>query len=231
MTIEMIFSWLGQLVAAGGGGALIAFGLFRYLGKSWIENQFARNLEAARSEIALLAARKMKLHDREYIVFPEVWSKLTKAYSSVGTTLYAISSVPNFKTMSLDDINDWINHSGFSEDEKHFLLKEQDKSQAYNRIFDFRNINKAYEDFFDYSTYLQSNRIFINPEIKEKFDRIDAILKEIWIKRKMSWDGYLRLGTKDFLEDAYQKYETEAKPIMKEIEELVQQKLFPVSHV
>lgn len=229
MTTDLIFSLLGQLIAAGGGGALVAFALFKFFGKSWIENQLSKNLEVAKSEISLLAARKMKLHDREYVVFPEVWSKLNKAFASLGNAVTSFREFPDLGRMSEAELQTWMKRVDLTEDEMTYLLGEGDKIKAYSRILDWRSLLEANKDFVDFHTYLQSNRIFLSPEIKEKLDQIGSLLREVWVAKKMDWDGHKLDEGKSFLREAYEKYNKQAKPIMTEIETLVQGKLFPES--
>ena len=231
MTTDLIFSGLGQMIAAGGGGALVTFFLFKFLGKSWIENQLSKNLEVAKSEISLLAARKMKLHDREYVVFPEVWSKLNKAFASLGNAVISFREFPDLGRMSHAELETWMERSGLKDDEKAYLLGETDKIMAYSRILDWRSLLEANKDFVDFHTYLQSNRIFLSPEVKEKLDRIGSLLREVWVAKKMDWDGHKLNEGKSFLQEAYEKYDKQAKPIMAEIETLVQGKLFPESRI
>lgn len=231
MTTDVIFSWLGQLVAAGGGGALVAYGLFQFFGKSWIENLLAKDLEVAKSEISLLAAKKMKLHDQEYVVFPEVWSKLNKAFVSLGNAVISFREIPDLGRKSDADLQSWMERSNLTKDEQDYLLSEGDKTRAYSRILDWRSLLEANKDFMDFHTYLQSNRIFLSQEIKEKLDHIGNLLHEAWVAKKMDWDGHKLDQGKSFLLEAYEKYDKHAKPIMTEIELLVQGKLFPESHV
>jgi hypothetical protein len=231
MIADMIFSWVGQVVTAGGGGALITYFLLQYFGKSWIENQLATKLEAAKSEISLLAARKMKLHDREYIVFPDVWSKLNEAFVSVGKAQFSFRTPPSFDDMSEEKIIEWAEVSGLSKNEKDYLLEEKNKTKAYCRIFDRRDIRKAHADFSEFHNYLQCNRIFLSPDLKEKLDEIDDLLWSIWSRKNIVFEGYAESESNSFLLDAHSKYENEARPIMKEIEALVQEKLFPVINV
>jgi len=231
VSVDLIFSWLGQLIAAGGGGAIVAYAVFKFLGKSWIENQLAKDLEVAKSEISLLAARKMRLHDREYVVFPEVWGKLNKASASLGKAVMSFREIPFFGRMSEDELRAWVERSDLSESEREYLLGEEDRTRAYNRIMDLRCLHEAHRDFVDFHTYLQCNRIFLSPEIKEKLDQIGGLLHEAWVAKKMDSDGHKLSEGKSFLREAYEKYDKQAKPIMTEIETLVQGKLFPESHI
>lgn len=228
---DAIFSLLGQVIAAGGGGAVVAYAIFRSLGKSWIESQLAKDLEAARSEIALLAARKTRLHDREYIVFPEVWSRLNKTYASLGKAVISFREIPNFMRMTPAELDQWLQRSDLDEDEVDYFKAEKDKLRAYSRLLDWRDLRQANRDFVEFHTYLQSNRIFLRPEIKEKLDHIGNLIHESWIAKKMDWDGHSNDAGKSFMLEAFHKYEKEVKPLMAEIENMVQATLFPESRL
>lgn len=227
MTVDSIFGLLGQLVAAGGGGAVVAFALFRFFGESWIESELARRLEIAKAEISLLAARRMKLPDREYLVFPEVWAKLNKAVSSLGRVIISFREMPDLNRMSEADLSGWLDRSDLSDDERRFLAAATDKSIAYGRVLDWRALIEARAAFVDFHTYLQSNRIFLSPDLKERFDRIGQLIPESWIAKKMDWDGHSQTAGESFLTKAWDKYEKQVKPLMLEIEKLVQSRLFP----
>lgn len=226
---QVAFSLIGQLVAAGGGGAVVAFALFQFFGKSWIENQLAKDLELAKSEISLLAARKMRLHEREYVIFPEVWSKLNKAVASLGRAVISFREIPDFGRMADLQLDDWVTRSDMTDDEKSFFASEKDKVAAYVRILDWRDLRQARKDFVGFHKYLQSNRIFLSPEIKDKFDHIGSLIHETWITKKLDWDGRGYTSQKDFLKEAYDKLEKQVTPLMREIEHLVQARLFPES--
>lgn len=227
MTVGLEFSWLYQIIVAGGGGAIVAFGLFRFFGKSWIEHQLAKNLEAAKSEISLLAARKMMLHDREYIVLPEVWSKLNKAYYSTALGLVSARDDPNFSHMSNLDLETWIKHYNFTDAENEYLSRNEDRALAFIRVLDSRCLKDAIRDFMDFYNYLQANRIFLSPDIKVKFIEVGTLFHEFTLAKKMEGISSAPYSRQELLLDAFKKYLEQAKPIMKEIEQLVQQKLFP----
>jgi hypothetical protein len=227
VTYEMVFSSIGQLVAAGGGGALIAYALFKFLGKSWIQNQLAKDLELAKSEISLLTARRMKLHDREYMVFPEVWTKLNKAFQSLGEAVISFRSIPDLQNMAEKDFDDWIKKSNLSEAEQKLLTKSSDKARAYARILDFHSLSNSKEKFYEFHEYFLENRIFLSPDIKNKLEQISDLLQGAWVDKHMDWQGHKPGEGESFLLEAWEKYDKKARPIMMEIEALFQEKLFP----
>jgi len=78
-------------VAAGGGLTLIAYQIFKRFAVKWLDSKFEERLQALkhkhgkeierlRFEIAKLLDRATKLHQREFEVLPEAWSKLNDAF-------------------------------------------------------------------------------------------------------------------------------------------------------
>jgi len=227
---QQILGSVVQLLAAGGGGAAVAYLIFKFLGKSWIENQLAKNLEIAKSEISMLATRRMKLHDKEYVVFPELWSKLNNAFDSFGQAIILYREFPDFQNMGVDNLNEWLNRSDLSINEKSYFAEEKNKDRAYNKILEGRDILVAYKEFGEFHKYLQSNRIFLSPEIKEKFDQIDGLIQESLTAKMMDLKGYSDVNN-NFLLEALNKFKKQVKPLKVEIESLVQEKLFPESSI
>ncbi|MDP8568360.1 hypothetical protein [Methylophilus aquaticus] len=87
-------SWIFQLIAAGGGGAVISFLLFQYLGKSWLDTKFAERLAALkhqhnlevtrlRVEIDSMLNGALTMQKKEFELLPMAWGLFEKAYSQI----------------------------------------------------------------------------------------------------------------------------------------------------
>ena len=124
------------------------------------------------------------------------------------------------------DLNDWLNRSDLSDDEKSYFTEERDKGSAYGKILDWRDIREARKDFGEFHSNLQSNRIFLSPDIKEKLDQVDRLIRESLTAKWMDWKGYGGVD-KDHLLEALDKFNEQVKPLKVEIESLVQARLFP----
>lgn len=227
MTSEVVLSWFAQLLAAGGGGAIVAYFLFKYLGDNWIKHKLATNLERAKSEISLLAARKMKLHDREYVVFPELWARLNRAFARLGTAVNPLKEFADLSRLNETDLDKWLAGSNLSDNERDFLHDASDKNSAYSRILNRRSLHKAHDEFLRFHTYFRENRIFLSPDIKEKLDLIDDLIQDSWLNQKFSIDEHDTDEGRKFTREAWNKYQKEIKPVLDELEELFQQKIFP----
>lgn len=232
MTAEIgseLWTFIGKVITEGGGGAVVAFGIFRFFGKDWMEHEFARRLEAAKTELSILAARRLKLHDREYVVFPDLWSKLNKVFWSLNRAVMSFREDPDFQRMDESELELWLKKSDFSDSEKIYFTKDEDKSRAYGRILEFRCLNDAHRDYFDFHTYFENNRIFLSPEVKQKLGQIDTLLWGSWVAKRMDLRGFSQITDKDYIREAWETLDKKVKPLMAEIESLVQARLFPES--
>lgn len=101
--MEMNTEFLESMVAVGGVGAVVAYGLFQFLGRTWIENKFAEKLELYRHQQAIEIQRlrveidsmlsgAIKLQDREFEILPKAWEKLDEAYGRVNSLVSPIQS-------------------------------------------------------------------------------------------------------------------------------------------
>ncbi len=226
-TVSTIGDLLGQFLAAIGGGVLVAYGIFRFMGENWLKHQLAKDLEAAKSEISLLAVRKMKLHDHEYTVFPEIWRRLNRAYASLGGAVSLLKEIPDFSRMNDDEFTNWLDSSKLSVKERDSLSSAKDKNKTYIRILDFQALQRAHEDFLNFHTYFNENRIFISPDIKKELEQIDDLIWSVWLDKNLSLDEDVGKERRKFSRDAWKKYKEKVKPAMNEIEELFQQNIFP----
>ena len=92
---DAVFRLVGEVVAYGGGAAAVAYLVFQFLGKSWIESKLAQRLEQhkhqqaleiqrLRVEIDAMLSGALKLQEREFATLPEAWAKLDEAYGRVA---------------------------------------------------------------------------------------------------------------------------------------------------
>jgi len=210
---------------SGGSGAAIATGLFNLYGKSWLENRFARSLEEAKSELLVLSTRRLKLHDKEFEVFPLIWNSLNQAVSSLDVAVISFRMIPNFYKLKDAALDEWLNNSGLSASERKYFTEQSDKGKAYGEILDRRDVAKAIEDFASFHKLLLNNRIFLSPDIKHKLDKIDSSIRSSLTSKRMDFEGYS--NSKKFLLESVDILTNKVKPLMEEIELLVQAKLFP----
>lgn len=124
--MEEIFSFMGKVLAYGGGAAALAYVIFIFLGQKWIEAKFAERLEAYkkaqereleqyRHQVSILFSRVSKIHEKEIEVLPEIWQKLQTALGYVAKITSPLQYGPNFFNMNKEEFEDFLKKSNLSE--------------------------------------------------------------------------------------------------------------------
>jgi hypothetical protein len=227
---QEIYEFLGKFILWVGSGAGGAFLLIKFLGQSWIENRFAKDLELFKAhklhEFDLLLTRKIKWHENEYEVLSKAWSKLIDAHDSLRKAIALLKSHPDFDSMTEDDFTKWIERSDFEDFEKEYFIKEKGKrNNAYSKIIDQRSLSEAHKAFLEFHRYFDRNKIFIRPHIKDSFQKADDHIWSAWTSQHMHLSSP---GSQvDFLGQAYNEESKEIRPLINEIESIIQKELFP----
>lgn len=226
VSIADLLVTLATAIAAGG-ASIWAF--LKFFGESWLQHHLAKDLERAKSEISVYAARRLKLHDKEYEVFPDIWSLLCDAKSAISLCLLEFRTLPDVSRMSDTEFREWVEGDEFTIDEQAVLLGASDRFAMLNRVLDFRNLRDAEIKLHQFQTYFAKHRIFLSPEIREKFDEIRDLLRKSWAAKKTDFRLDGSASQTDFLGKALDVLQNEIDPMMLEIEKLIQGKLFPES--
>ena len=206
---------------------MIAFGLFRFWGQNWIKLQLDKDLETAKSEISIHAAKRLRLQDKEYEVFPGIWARLSDSRASLESALVQFRAMPNLDRMSDDDFEKWLEGTDLTDEEKQVMNSSTDRLSLYDKILDYKSLRRAQENYLEFQTYFEKNRIFLRPEIRMKFDEIGGLLRKSWAAKKVDVDQTDPSGRVDFLTEAWEIYTDEVEPLMGELDEMIQGSLFP----
>jgi hypothetical protein len=188
---------LGAFVVVGGGAAAIAFALFRFLGEKWLSAKFNERLEAYKHaqqqelerlklRINTLMDRTTKLHQREFEVLPEAWSKLADAQAVVVSFTSALQSYPDLNSMSTPHLEDFIASCKLSEWQKTELRESKDKSKYYIDAIYWHKLSEARNTLSTYHVYLKKNGIFIPEPLKTKFSEMDDLLFHTLIEHDLN---------------------------------------------
>src|SRR5690348_5626061 len=141
-TVDMVLSFVAQLIAFGGGGAAIAYILFQFLGKKWIENKFAGRLEQLRHtqalelqllrvEIDSLLSGNVRLQEKEFQTLPEAWVKLDEAFGQVSSLVSPYQEYPDIDRMNTRQLEEFLAGTRLTETQKDELRQEYRKSDKY----------------------------------------------------------------------------------------------------
>ena len=104
------------------------------------------------------------------------------------------------------------------------IRRSSKKVDEYDSYVDRKQMNVALAAFQNYKQYFDENKIFLRADLKARFADIDQKIWSVWASRQTS----LRApnAKTDFWIKAHEQLNDEVKPLMNEIENLVQQHLY-----
>jgi hypothetical protein len=146
MTTDDVISFLLKMLAFGGGSAAIAYLLFQWLGKKWIENKFAERLEQLRHQQALelqklrveidaMLSGALKLQEKEFAVLPEAWAKLDESHGLVSWLVSPMQQYANVDRMNSTQIEEFLAGTDFTGSQKDEVRNARDKGRTYQDSF------------------------------------------------------------------------------------------------
>ena len=187
--VRAVLEILGLIGLAGAAfGGLLYKALQRYAQK-WLDARFEerlaaykheqqKELEQLRFKISALLDRTVKLHQREFEVTPEAWSKLNDAFWKTMSLVSPFKEYPDLARMTDEHFLEFVETCQLGNWEKNELKKLLigDRNKYYRdhvywpRLNDTRNIVR------EANVYLMRNGIFLRPDIKNKFTRLTEMV-------------------------------------------------------
>lgn len=229
---EEILKFLGSVIVYGGGGAAVAYGLFVFLGKKWIEDKFSKSLETYKNEqqkeledfkyrINTLFSRVLKIHDKEMEILPEAWAKLHSAIEHISSLVSVYQEYPDFNSYKQPEIISHLKSIGWEQHQIDELLDAPDKNKHFQEKIFWHRYNDAQKMFSEFYKYITRNKIFMGKELKDHFSKVADLLWESLIKRQV---GEQAKDHKMIIE-SYKQLKENLNQIVDEIEKLMQDRL------
>jgi hypothetical protein len=197
--LTSLVSYIAPLLAAGGGGAVIAWLIIKSFGDKWLENKFSESLETfkhakneelekLRFEIATLMDRTVKLHQREFDVLPEAWGLLADAFAILQPVALGVGMAPDIRNMTTAQFEFFMANIPLEDFQKDELRNSPgpDQQTYYLNAIMRHDLDKAIDSCGAFHLYLKKNGIFILPSIKSKFSAFDEFFTAVIKERKAS---------------------------------------------
>lgn len=227
-----VFEFLGRLVAYGGGAVAIAYGIFAWLGKRWLEAKFserleaykraqAQELESYRYQVNALFNRVTKIHEKEFEILPKAWEKLQEALGYVAQLVSPLQTYPDLDHMSNDEFQEFLKTTRLRDHEKRELEKALDKNKYYMQAIFWHDLNETRNRIAEFHNYIVYNKIFLSADLYERFKAIDTILYDTLVEHEVMHES----RDTTHVAQTYKRIRDEAQSIVDEIEGLVQKRL------
>lgn len=229
---DEILKFIGMVIAYGSGGAAVAYGLFIFFGKKWIENKFSQRLEESKNEqrkeledfklkINTLFNRITKIHEKEIEVLPQCWSKLHDAKNIISSVVSPLQTYPDFNNMNETEIRASLKNTLLEEFQVEELITESDKIKYYQEKIIWHRLHEAKKKFSDFHVYTTKNRIFLSNDLKSLFTEADDLFWEALTGKEVGEE------CKDYqmMNESYRKLRDNIDQIIEKIEGQVQERL------
>lgn len=232
---------LTNLLALAGGSAVIiaaiagfSYWLFKLFSEKWLTGKFnerleaykhrqQRELEELRFKINALMDRTMKLHQREFDVLPEAWSKLVMAHGHVYAITLGMQQVADLDRMTSDHLDEFLEKSPLDRWEKEAIKREPKKTDYYTRAISFNKAFEARSTYREFYVYFRKNGIFIRHEIKIQFDALCELIHGALVERELELQHE---GKFKAIWESRSKLAKEGDALMKRLEEDIQNRLW-----
>lgn len=183
--IDQILQFLGTVVIYGGGSSLVAFYIFRTLGKGWIEARFAERLESYKHEQAKelqklnmefesILSGALKLQDRDFTILPEIWIKLTSAYSSTKKLICIIQNRVRIDDFDHEHLNEILSKSVLSVSERSEVLEARDMTQTFYNIAYCYEFSDTLLKINELDEIIVLNSLFLEHAMKDKLNILEV---------------------------------------------------------
>lgn len=229
---DALTKFVVELVAYGGGAAVIAYLLFQFLGKTWIENKFAQQLkqlehqqaleiQRLRVEIDSMLSGAIKLQDREFDVLPKAWQKLDEAHGLVNSLVAPMQSYPDLDRMDSQERSEFFSLSELTISQRERVASASKKTDAYIDIIFWHRLHKVHLSIAQLRDFVAANGIFQSSEMKEKFAKIVELLWSALTAKQVGFE------VKDYKlqTEGWEKVKNEVEPLYKAIEIEIQLRL------
>ena len=199
--------------------AAVAYLLFQYLGKRWIDARFAERLEAFKHEqakelqhmkieVESILSGALKLQEREFTVLPDAWQKLDEAYSVTGWVVAPMQQYPGVGKMDDDELEEFLKSSELLDSQKLRVqsASQRERDKVYQAQIFWHRIGRAKSAVGTLQTYVASHGLFLPPALKAQFSEMLPILwgaltsKEVghkaddWKLQSKGWEELQSVG-------------------------------------
>lgn len=221
-----VFGWFLAIISAGGGGAIVAFAAFRWLGSTWLESKFAQSLEAFRHEKAkdlerlrfemdALQKGKARFKEREFESIIQIWDALKQAQVKVTALLSPLQQYGNVRYMEEGDLAEYFESLSLKNWERREIIAADDRQKAFMKVMDQRRFSEAAEAYNEFSNLLIRFEILISVDVVARLKEIRDKFHEALVSKELALaHSDWKLGS-----EAWLKYDKECLPLITDLTE------------
>ena len=212
------------LLTAGGGGAVVAFGVFKSLGNGWLEAQFSKKLEAFRHEKAkelehlraevdgALSAR-IRLQEKQFDAILDIWDSLKNAQNKLLVSISPLQQYSDLGRMDDDAKEEYLSSFDLQVWQKKEILSSGDVQRSFSQMVDRKRFSEAATAFSVFDKASRSNELFFEPKTHELVRSICDKIHGSLVSREIAIDDADRTMGRQ----AWDEYNKECVPLIKKL--------------
>jgi len=222
-----LLSFIGQVIAYGGGSTAIAYLAFKTFGSKWIESKFAtrfqehkheqeKEIQRLRAEIDSMLNGVLKLQEREFQVLPEAWEKLVEAHAYTTKLTSPFQTYPDLERLSDKELEEFLkNNNWLLETQKNSIKNVFDKNDKYQDFTFWHYLRTSENRIGEFNQYIRRNGIFFPKAIKDHFEEMVKLL----FSATTTKESFHRFKEGRHDDDSWEQMQSKAEPLYKIIEQ------------
>ena len=148
-----------------------------------------RKIEELKEQLLHLGDRGKRSNELEFSAIRSVWELFVAAWLSTNTAVIASMDVPDFSSLSDDDVDAILTGNEFSEREKSGLKAAAvaHRHDIFVRVMTWKFIVKAWRDVDAVRLLLRKQRIFMPKEMREVFEGGIDLMSRAVVGKKLEF--------------------------------------------
>lgn len=209
--------YLLDVIAAGGGSALVVFLMFRAFGEKIMNSQFDRLVERYKFKLNLEFDRISKLNQKEFEVLPVIWNKIVLLRSSLLFYLDQNKVIyHDLNTFSDEVLIKFLNQIPIEDYMKEQIRYSTNKNEMYKKVIETEGIEVVKNLFGEFDNYYKMNKIFFNQKLLEILSEIHKYyFDSIGIFINLPTEKEIRLAFRDDVNKTSKEYLDKASLLIK----------------
>jgi len=186
-----------------------------------VRSRNAEQLELARHRLESILRQNSKLHDKEFTALADIWEKLNEALGHVARLVALFQQYPDLDRMEEPKFRAFVSTCAFDDTDRAELLRTKHRNEFYQKRIVWYRIRDAKNECTLLHREIQRNSIFLDPEIRQRFLKIDELMWSALISREVGQEA----GDIKLWRDAASQLSNDIAPLKAEIEGLLQKRL------
>lgn len=221
------------MLSAGGGGAFVAFSLFKRLGDAWLQTKFsekledfrherAKEMERLRAEIDGALQARIKFQEKQFEACLEIWNALKEAQSKLLDSISLIQQYSDIKRLSDEARIEYLSSFDLQKWQVKEILSASDIQNRFVETVSRMRFNSAAQAFSNFDKVTRMHELLLKPETFALVRSVANAMHSSLVSKEISLDSSDHaLGR-----EAWSEYEKHCVPLIKrlvpQLQELIQ---------